>query len=182
MSVRATSRDATGCIRSLRCQKSLPHYETHCCHRHSHSVGNRHMRRTPCEDFARQDDPAGRGRPGMPRRYAAYARSRSDDNRIRQAFAVDARDLFVVNNTGRRLTAVKVTLTYHDMQGHQLHVSSHEIACDIPGGETRNASVPSWDRQRSFYYHLNRPWRPRTTATAFTVSATVDYAVCLPDK
>ena len=89
---------------------------------------------------------------------------------------------FVVNNTGRRLTAVKVTLTYHDMQGHQLHVSSHEIACDIPGGETRNASVPSWDRQRSFYYHLNRPWRPRTTATAFTVSATVDYAVCLPDK
>lgn len=84
---------------------------------------------------------------------------------------------FITNNTGRHLRSIGLDIVYKDMKGQELHRSSQPVVCDIPVGETRHISRPSWDRQRSFYYHKNPPSRPRTVATPYDVSATVTYAV-----
>lgn len=87
---------------------------------------------------------------------------------------------FIVNNTGFDIKAVDLTMVYSDMSGNQLHTVTAEVSCDVPSGESRHIARASWDRQRSFYYHRNPPYRPRTVATPFDVSATVNYALVVP--
>lgn len=67
---------------------------------------------------------------------------------------VDSRteSFFIINRTHHTLTGITVTLTYSDTSGRQLHQATHRVECDIPPGHTRQATVPSWDRQQSFYY------------------------------
>lgn len=88
---------------------------------------------------------------------------------------------FIVNNTDRRLQGVNVTVDYYDVDGGKLHSTTETVYCDIPAGESRNVSRKGWDRQRSFYYHKNPPYRPRTVATAFDVKGKVNYALALPE-
>ena len=84
---------------------------------------------------------------------------------------------FIVNNTGRHIRSVNLTVNYYDMEGNQLHSVTEDVACDIPAGESRNISRTGWDRQRSFYYHKNPPYRPRTVATPFDVAGEVNYVL-----
>jgi hypothetical protein len=78
----------------------------------------------------------------------------------------------VVNHTDRTITELTVTFTYSDMQGRQLHKATHTVSCDIAPRETKMTAVPSWDRQRSFYYFKSAS--PRKQATPYNVSHRID--------
>lgn len=73
-----------------------------------------------------------------------------------------------------KVTSVKLTLTYRDSQGRQLHRQSLWVDGEIPAGETRLLRFPSWDKQQSFYYRLSK--QPRSVATPYNITATVDSA------
>lgn len=81
---------------------------------------------------------------------------------------------FATNQLGpdSTLTAIELTLTYFDMEGHQLHQRSELIHCLIPPGETRALSIPSWDPNHAFHYHLSTPPRTRRS-TPFRVTSTL---------
>lgn len=87
--------------------------------------------------------------------------------------------LFLTNRSMRRLTHVTLLLVYTDSQGRQLHKRQVAMACDVPPGETRQLTFASFDRQHTFYYHLNG--KPRTAdGTPFHVTATAERAVFTP--
>lgn len=87
---------------------------------------------------------------------------------------------FVVNRSDRELLGVALTISYSDMSGRNLLKRNEFIPCDIDPGDTGYLYLPSWDRQKTFYYHRNPPYRPRTSATPFDVAITVDYVVYKP--
>lgn len=89
---------------------------------------------------------------------------------------VDSRieTFFIVNRSSHHLKGITVTLTYFDTSGRQLHQATHNVDCDIPPGHTRQATVPSWDRQQSFYYTGSRT--PRRRSTPFTVTCRITSA------
>ena len=66
---------------------------------------------------------------------------------------------FIINNTDRELTGVTLYIDYRTPDGRQLHKQFLKLSCSIPPGETRKADIPSWDTQRSFYYHKSQPSR-----------------------
>ncbi len=81
---------------------------------------------------------------------------------------------FATNQLGpdSTVTAIELTLTYFDMEGHQLHQRTELIRCIIPPGETRALSLPSWDPNHAFHYHLSTPPRTRRS-TPFRVTSTL---------
>lgn len=80
---------------------------------------------------------------------------------------------FVTNNTDSFIHSIAVTIEYLDMTGRQLHKAFHHIVVDIPRGETRSTTIPSWDRQQSFYYHRSNQPR-RAKAYPYKVVLTAD--------
>lgn len=94
---------------------------------------------------------------------------------------VDSRteSFFIVNRSAHRLKGISIILTYFDTSGRQLHQATHNIYCDIPAGNTRQTTVPSWDRQQSFYYILSRA--PRRKSTPFTVTCRIMSATITDD-
>lgn len=66
---------------------------------------------------------------------------------------------FITNNLGADSTiiAVELTLTYLDAEGKQLHERTETIRCILPAGETRAATLPSWDSNHAFHYYLSTP-------------------------
>lgn len=81
---------------------------------------------------------------------------------------------FVTNNSARRVKAISVSLKYFDTDRNMLHARNEYIAIDIPTGETRQASLPSWDKQQSFYFRHSAVPARATVATPFDVTAEVD--------
>lgn len=71
------------------------------------------------------------------------------------------------------VVAIELTFDYSDMSGRQLHRQTRVVRCDIPSGQTRRLSVPSWDRQHTFYYYLS-PAPKRVQATPYVVRSTVE--------
>lgn len=63
---------------------------------------------------------------------------------------------FIINNTDRELTAVSLYIDYRTPDGRQLTRRFIRLSCAIPPGETRSVAIPTWDTQRSFYYHKSR--------------------------
>lgn len=81
---------------------------------------------------------------------------------------------FVTNNSARDVTGLAVNINYYDSSRRQLHSRRARINVSIPAGETRQASLRSWDEQQSFYYvHSAVPSRV-SQATPFEVTITVD--------
>lgn len=76
---------------------------------------------------------------------------------------------FITNTTDRRLVEVDLVIEYLDMTGRQLHKRRHTLPCDVPPGETRRADIPSFDRQKLFYY-CKTPAPARRQATPFRVN------------
>ncbi len=72
------------------------------------------------------------------------------------------------NSTSRNLKKVGIRVTYLDLNGRMLHMRETEAECDIPTGETRLVSIPTWDRQNTFYYYLGP--EPRRVATPYKTS------------
>lgn len=64
---------------------------------------------------------------------------------------------FIINNTDRVLTSATLYIEYLTLDGRQLHKRFVRLSCNIPPGETRKADIPTWDTQRSFYYHKSAP-------------------------
>lgn len=81
---------------------------------------------------------------------------------------------FVTNNGDRPLAGIAFTLTYLDSKSRQLHKASHNVATDIPAGETRQIGIRSWDTQQAFYYTRSEVPVRASQATPFDVTITVD--------
>lgn len=79
--------------------------------------------------------------------------------------------LFVTNNSGADVEQMTISITYYDLRGRQLH--AREVTSDtrVPRGETRKLDFPSWDKQKSFYYH--KSGAPRRAATPYDVATTI---------
>ena len=82
---------------------------------------------------------------------------------------------FVSNNGTSTITAMNITFNYFDSKNRQLHSASHTIECSIPPGETRQLSVSSWDKQKSFFYY--RSAKPRRKATPYSVTHTINFVI-----
>ena len=74
---------------------------------------------------------------------------------------------FVTNNTGSRITGIKLQIRYTDVNGNMLHRRNVDLDCDLEDKETEQVKVKSFDVQRSFYYYAGD--KPRKAATAFKV-------------
>ena len=74
----------------------------------------------------------------------------------------------ITNTTGMNIKKVGIRITYLDLQNRMMHVRDAEAECDVPDGETRLAAIPTWDRQRTFYYYLGP--EPRRVATPYKVN------------
>lgn len=85
---------------------------------------------------------------------------------------------FVTNQLPDSVTVLElnVTLTYFDMQGRMLHRVTHNVKSVIPPGQTRNVSVPAWDRNRAFHYYKSTP-PSRRPSTPFRVSSSLNYVI-----
>ena len=91
--------------------------------------------------------------------------------------------MIISNHTAYDLTAVGLDIQYLDMKGRMLHRCSQSVKLPdgIPSRESRMVSVPSFDRQGLFYYHLSPKPKRTTRATPFKVAVTVSY-ICTPKK
>ncbi len=90
---------------------------------------------------------------------------------------------FVTNNTGSKITGLKLQIRYTDIDGNMLHQRNVDLDCDLETGETEQVKVKSFDAQRSFYYYAGD--KPRKPATAFKVQMHVisyDVPVMNPNK
>lgn len=86
--------------------------------------------------------------------------------------------VFISNLTGYEIISFVLTTVYFDMQDRQLHQSSNRINMTVPAGETRLATYPSWDRQRSFYFHGSS--EPRSSAIPYDIRQRVDTLFVTP--
>lgn len=87
--------------------------------------------------------------------------------------------MMLTNNTAREFSSLRLEITYTDMKGRMLHKAIHDVAEAIPPGETRIVSVPSFDRQNLFYYHLSPMQARATQATPYDVKVRVLH-ICYP--
>lgn len=86
--------------------------------------------------------------------------------------------MFLTNNTGIGISAVELTLTYHDLEGRELHSRTVWTDAVIPSGATRRVEIPAWDHQHTLYYYKGPA--PRTpNVTPFRVTVTPLRAVGL---
>lgn len=81
---------------------------------------------------------------------------------------------FTTNNTDRNLARIAFTIRYFDARQRQLHQTKHNIPADIPAGETRQISVPSWDHQFNFYYIRSTIPQRAQQATPYDVRISID--------
>lgn len=85
------------------------------------------------------------------------------------------RESFFVTNNGRKdVCAIAFTVSYFDTRERLLHRQSRNLSVDIPAGETRQLSFPSWDVQQSFYYQRSTAPERVEQATPYEISVTVD--------
>lgn len=84
--------------------------------------------------------------------------------------------IFATNASPDSLTisSLRISITYRDNRGRQLHHRSVWINTRIPPGQTRQLSFPSWDTQQSFYYRRSK--QPRSVATPYDITALADSA------
>jgi hypothetical protein len=88
---------------------------------------------------------------------------------------------FATNSQADTITALSLTITYLDTSGRMLHRVNRHIDCDIPGGETRQLTIPTWDSQQAFYYRLSTAPKLTTHATPFDVKIEVD-TICITNS
>ena len=75
---------------------------------------------------------------------------------------------FITNNTGDRMSAVRLLLRYTTMSGELLTQRAVTVPVQLQPGETKLVSIKSFDVQRLFYYYAGP--QPRKQATPFQVA------------
>ena len=90
---------------------------------------------------------------------------------FKKAVASRVETVMITNRSASdTLRSVSVDIDYRTPEGEQLNRRAVTFKVDVPPGETRHASVPSWDRQQLFY-HVDTPPVRKTQRTApFTVT------------
>lgn len=82
--------------------------------------------------------------------------------------ATATREAFLlVNRSDATVTEYTVTIVYNDMKGRMLNSRELTRECNVPPKETRLLEIPTWDRQKSYYYYLSN--EPRRVATPYQV-------------
>ncbi len=86
--------------------------------------------------------------------------------------------VFATNHSEHHISKLHLTISYHDMQGRELHTRSISVRCDIPPGTTRLITFPSWDKQQVFYYRLSS--KPvRADGTPYDIHCSCDSATII---
>lgn len=80
--------------------------------------------------------------------------------------------MLVTNHSERDVDSLYITIDYNDLQGRQLHRRGLWVAGDVPSGETRQVTFPSWDVQCSYVYRYSPT--PRRLHTPYDVAVSVD--------
>ena len=80
------------------------------------------------------------------------------------------------------INAILLILDYSDMSGRQLHSRTLAVPTDVAAGQTRMLTFRSWDVNKVFYYHLNRPPRTSAQGTPYAVRVTVVGALISREK
>ena len=75
---------------------------------------------------------------------------------------------FITNNTGHRMSAVRLLLRYTTMQGELLTQRTVTVPVNLKPGETKLVAIKSFDVQRLFYDYAGP--QPRKQATPFQVA------------
>lgn len=75
--------------------------------------------------------------------------------------------VLVVNKTDFAVRGIHLVITYKDMKGRMLHSRKIQKNCHIPAKETRMIEIPTWDKQKTYYYYLGNA--PRKVATPYKV-------------
>lgn len=84
--------------------------------------------------------------------------------------------LCATNLTALPIVGLLVEITYTDLSGRQLHSRRVPLDTDIPPGETRLLSFPSWDTNHTFFYR--RGPQPRTSGvTPYDVTMRIIHIV-----
>lgn len=81
----------------------------------------------------------------------------------------------VINNSRHNIKKVGIRLTYLDLNDRMLHSRETEAECDVPSGETRLLSIPTWDRLHTFFYYSGP--EPHRVATPYKIAITLLYIV-----
>lgn len=84
---------------------------------------------------------------------------------------------FITNRSTCVADRLVLRIEYNDMQGRMLDQRVETIDIDIPPDETRKVDLPSWDKQKVFYYHLSSPPRGTSQATPYKVAISVVAAM-----
>lgn len=83
--------------------------------------------------------------------------------------AGDSKESFIVtNNTGHRISAIRITLRYTTLDGSMIHERGVVVPITLNPGDTQVATIKSFDTQRLFYYYAGP--KPRKAATPFKVA------------
>lgn len=86
---------------------------------------------------------------------------------------------FLTNRSDETLREIEIEITYKALDGRMIHKATYRLDCVVPGGETRQLEVKTFDKQKTFYYAKSNP--PRKRATPFEVEIKVlglDFFIC----
>lgn len=82
--------------------------------------------------------------------------------------ASSRRETFLItNNSTNDIASLTLQIVYSDLDGRMLHSRDEEISTVIPAGETRLATIKSFDPQGTLYYKESRP--PKNGGQPFQV-------------
>lgn len=74
----------------------------------------------------------------------------------------------IINSSEMDINKVGIRITYLDLKGRMLHSRDEVVTCHIPSGQTRLVTIPTWDVQHTFFYHLGP--EPGKVATPYNVA------------
>lgn len=98
-----------------------------------------------------------------------YSKVRISD--FKKAVASRVESVMITNlSKTDTIVEVEVDIDYRTLSGKQLNRRPVSFKVVVPPGETRYASVNSWDRQQLFYHKSTPPTRRSQRSTAFNVT------------
>lgn len=80
---------------------------------------------------------------------------------------------FVTNLSTDTVSGVGGTIDYRTLGDSQLHKRDFSSSTLIPPGQTRQITLPAWDKQKVWYYHLSPAPRGGTRATPYKVGISI---------
>ena len=85
--------------------------------------------------------------------------------------------MFVTNNSPYSIAGICITIDYFDTSDRQLHQRTETVKVRIPPMQTRLVKLPSWDKQKVWYYALSDRTNTKSQATPYKVKITVNYFI-----